>query len=68
MPSATSTIANTKLIGSRIQSVERTRSTQKLPMVLALRRAIPRTSAMAMAMPVAAEVKLWTASPTIWLK
>jgi hypothetical protein len=39
-----------------------------LPIVLVLRRAIPRTRAMAIAMPVAAEVKLWTASPTIWLK
>ena len=43
----------------------RTRSTQKLPIVLAECRAMPRTSAAAIAIPVAAETKLWNASPTI---
>ena len=43
----------------------RTRSTQKLPTVSALCRAMPRTSAAAMAMPTAAEKKFWLASATI---
>ena len=47
----------------------RTRSTQKLPMVLrACARAKPRTTAMATAMPAAAEMKFCTASPTICVK
>jgi hypothetical protein len=46
----------------------RVRSTQKLPMALDLRRTSPLISAMAIAMPVAAEVKLCTAKPNIWEK
>ena len=42
----------------------RTRSTQKLPMVFG-RRAMPRTSAAAIAMPTAADQKLCDASATI---
>ena len=38
-------------------------------MGVALRRAMmPRMSAMATAMPVAAETKFWTVRPAIWLK
>ena len=43
-------------------------STQKLPIVDALRRVSPRTRAMATARPVAAEVKLRTASIVIWMR
>jgi hypothetical protein len=48
--------------------VTRTTSTQKLPIVLAVWRAMPRTSAAAIAIPHAAEVKLWIARATIWEK
>ena len=41
----------------------RTRSTQKLPIVPELRRANPRTSATATAMPTAADTKFCTARP-----
>ena len=54
--------------GSRTYSVPRTRSTQKLPSRPADRRAIPRTSATASAIPTAAEAKLWKASWVIWEK
>ena len=40
-------------------------STQKLPMVFCWRRASPRTSAMATAMPAAADTKFCTVRPTI---
>ena len=43
-------------------------STQKLPIVPVSRRAKPRISAKAMAMPVAAERKLCTASAAIWVR
>jgi hypothetical protein len=43
----------------------RTVSTQKLPMVFADWRAIPRTSAAATAMPAAADMKLWITRATI---
>src|SRR5260221_14347359 len=52
-------------IGIRRYRVMRTRSTQKLPIVLALSRARARTSAAAIAMPTAADQKLWLASATI---
>ncbi len=45
-------------MGSSSQSVARVMSTQKLPMVSFSRRAIPRTNAIANAMPTAADVKL----------
>ena len=60
--------ANTKHAGSRIRVVVRVRSTQKLPSVDARRRASPRMNAAKTAMPAAAETKLWTASPSIWLR
>ena len=44
-------------------TMPRVRSTQKLPIVPDLRRAKPRTSAMATAMPTAAETKFCTARP-----
>ena len=51
-------------IGSRMYSVLRVTSTQKLPIVGADRRTRPRTSAMATAMPTAAETKFWTVRPS----
>ena len=58
----------TKLIGRRTHKNERVRSTQKFPMVLDSWRAMPRITAMASAMPTAAEKKLWYASPAIWVR
>ena len=50
----------------------RVRSTQKLPMVPSVFpspwRVRPRASAMAMAIPAAAEMKLCQARPAIWLR
>ena len=46
----------------------RVASAQKLPIVVAERRANPRNSANASAMPVAADRKLWIVRPNIWLK
>ena len=43
-------------------------STQKLPMVDEARRARPRMRATATAIPTAAETKLWTARPAIWMR
>ena len=43
----------------------RVRSTHALPMPCALWRARPRISAITTTMPVAAEKKFWTASPSI---
>jgi len=48
--------------------VIRVTSAQKLPIVFFCRRANPRNSAKASAMPVAAEVKLWMVSASIWLR
>ena len=62
---ATSTTAATKAIGSRTRKVTRTRSTQKLPIRSVRPREKPRTSAIATAMPTAAETKFCTASPAI---
>ncbi len=44
--------------GSSTHSVQRTKSTQKFPIVFISRRAMPRINAIASAMPVAAETKL----------
>jgi|GEM_PF-4096478 hypothetical protein len=55
-------------MGSKMQRVARVRSTQAFPMVSLLRRAKPRTSAIATAIPVAAERKDWAVIPAIWLK
>ena len=46
----------------------RVRSTQKLPMVWLERAAMPRISANATAMPVAAEKKFCTVSTSIWVR
>ncbi|GAA3159240.1 hypothetical protein GCM10020001_099080 [Nonomuraea salmonea] len=67
-PPATSTSAPAKAIGSRMRSVPRTRSTQKLPIVADSRRAKPRTRATATAMPAAAETKFCTASAAICVR
>ncbi len=48
--------------------VERVRSTQKLPIVDALRREMPRMRAATVAMPAAADTKFWTARPVIWVR
>ena len=65
-PPATSTSAPTNAMGSRMRVQARTRSTQKLPIVAALLRAIARHRATATAMPVAAETKFCTVRPAIW--
>ena len=67
-PRATSTSASTIESGSRIRVTERVRSAQKLPIVSLRRRVMPRTSAIATAMPTAAETKFWTASPLICVR
>ena len=64
-PWLTSTSANTNATGTRMRVIVRVRSTQKLPSVDARRRARPRMKAARTAMPTAADVKLWTASPSI---
>ena len=46
----------------------RVTSTQKLPTVVAEERAKPRTSAKAIARPVAADRKLCTVRPSIWVR
>ena len=61
-------VAATRQIGRSTHSVQRVRSTQKLPIVFALARAMPRMRAMASAMPTAAETKLWNVRPTICVK
>ena len=61
-PCCTRMSATTSESGSSTYSVPRTRSTQKLPILPALLRAMPRTSATAQAMPTAADAKLWNAS------
>ena len=63
-PPTSSTTAATTAIGSRMRTVPRTRSTQKLPIRSVLCRAMPRISAIATARPTAAETKFCTVSPT----
>ena len=46
----------------------RIRSTRKLPMVVADLRENAKMSAPRTAIPIAADRKFWTASPTIWVK
>ncbi len=65
-PCVTSTSANTNAIGRRIRTVARTMSDQKLPIVLVSVRVNPRISAIATAIPTAADTKFWTARPDIW--
>ncbi len=67
-PCDTSASAPTMQNGSSTQSEQRTRSTQKLPIVSFSFCAMPRMKAMASAMPVAADTKLWYASPAIWVR
>ena len=62
-PAVSSAIAATIDRGSSSRKMPRTRSTQKLPRVSERRAAKPRTSAIATAMPTAAETKFCTASP-----
>lgn len=63
-PPASSTTAPTIDSGSRMRSVPRVRSTQKLPMVPEERYAKPRMRATATAIPTAADRKFCTAKPT----
>ena len=67
-PWLTRTSAPTNAIGSSTRVVVRVRSTQKLPSVFDRRRTRPRTSATATAAPAAADTKLWTARPAIWVR
>jgi hypothetical protein len=55
-------------IGSRSQRIDRVQSHQKFPMPVAFSRATPRMTATAIAIPVAAERKLWSARPAICVK
>ena len=55
-------------MGSRIHSVLRVMSTQKLPSVFFSRPAMPRMNAIAIAMPEAADQKLCVARPSIWVR
>jgi hypothetical protein len=67
-PIATKATATSTASGRRTYSVERVRSTQKLPIVGTAERAKERVTASAIEMPVAAETKFCTVSPIIWLK
>lgn len=67
-PRPMSTTAATRLIGTRMRSTPRTRSTQKLPSVRPCRLAMLLTIATATAMPTAADTKFWTVKPTIWVR
>src|SRR5438132_1661880 len=67
-PWLTKTSAATNESGSSTRVVVRVRSAQKFPSVLDRRRTSPRTSATATEAPAAADTKLWTASPAIWVR
>ena len=67
-PCEQKTRAATKASGSSTYSVARVRSTQKFPIRSASCRANPRISAMATAMPAAADAKFCTASAAIWTR
>ena len=54
--------------GSSSRTMTRVRSTQKLPSRSVLVRVKPRISAIATAMPTAAETKFCTARPAIWAR
>ena len=54
--------------GSSTRMVTLVRSTQKLPSRSVLLRMKPRTSAIATAMPTAADTKFCTARPDIWVR
>ena len=63
-PPTSSTTAATTASGSRMRTIPRIRSTQKLPSRSVVWRAMPRIRASATASPTAAETKLCTVSPT----
>ncbi len=65
MPCQTHTSAPITEIGSSRYSVMRVRSAQKLPIVFVVRRAKPRITATATAMPAAADRKFCTVRPNI---
>jgi hypothetical protein len=67
-PWLTSTTATTSASGRRMRRVERVRSTQKLPSVVARRRAMPRMKAANTAIPAAADTKFCTVRPSIWVR
>ena len=68
-PCVSSNVATIRLSGRRIRTTPRTRSTQKLPSwPLARRSMMPRITAIATAIPTAADAKFWTANPTIWVR
>ena len=67
-PCDTNTRAKMNDAGSNIQTVERQRSTHALPIVAARSRTKPRANATSTAMPVAAERKFCTPSPSAWVK
>ena len=67
-PHASSTIATTNASGSRMRSVVRIMSTQKLPTVRLPARDSPRISATITAIPAAADTKFWTVRPIICVR
>jgi hypothetical protein len=67
-PCDTSASASTNESGSSTYSVERVRSTQKLPIPPDCLRTKPRMNATTTAMPVAAERKFCTLSPSICVR
>ena len=67
-PRETRKRAARKEIGSSTQRIARVQSYQKFPMPFAFSRAMPRMMATAIAIPVAADRKLWRARPAIWVK
>ena len=67
-PWLSKTMAKTNERGSRMRTVLRIRSTQKLPMVRDRRRTSARMSATITASPAAADTKFWTARPPICVR
>ncbi len=67
-PCETSTRETTIESGSRIYSVLRVRSTQKLPSIFVEWRASPRINRASTAMPPAAETKFCTVRPSICVR
>jgi hypothetical protein len=61
-------MATTTASGSRTRTVDRVKSTQKLPIVADWRLTKPRISATATAIPTAADTKFWTARPAICVR
>ena len=67
-PCDTRNTAPTTAMGNKTHRVARTMSTQKLPRVSFSFCATPRMNAIAIAMPTAADTKLWYARPAICVK